>query len=147
MAVNKIQDSQENEIEIKEIRVARENAEKELRNEFGMAYDERMHAAKRIITEGFKTETERLEFITKYGNDVSVIRLLSNIGARMSEHTALIGELTNKVPTEIQGRIKEIQNNKDYMNMNSGMSQEERQGLTDELNQLYKQLYPAKKTG
>ena len=139
--------AEQDEFEAKAIRVAKENAEKELRKEFGMAYDERMHAANRIITEGFKSESERIEFIETYGNDVRIVRLLSNIGARMSEHTALIGELTNKVPTEIQGRIKEIQNNKDYMNMNSGMSQEERQGLTDELNQLYKQLYPAKKTG
>ena len=139
--------AEQDEFEIKAIRVAKENAEKELRKEFGMTYDERVHAANRIITEGFKTDTERMEFIEKYGNDVSVIRLLSNVGARMSEHTALIGELTHKVPTEIQGRISEIQKNPNYMNVNSGMSQEERQHLTDELNQLYKQLYPAKKTG
>lgn len=135
------------EIEAKETRIAKENAEKELRTEFGMAFDERMHAANRIITEGITKESERVEFIENYGNDVKVIRLLSNIGARMSEHTALIGELTQKVPTEIQGRINEIQNNKDYTNRNSSMSEQERQALTDELNQLYNQLHPAKKTG
>ena len=137
----------DDEAQAKATREARLNAEKELRAELGAAYDERMHIANRLITEAIPKEQERIDFIEKYGNDITIIRLLSTIGARMSEHTALIGELTQKTPTDIQQRINAIQNNKDYRNINSSMSKEERQQLTDELNQLYKQLYPAKKTG
>ena len=137
----------EDEAQAKATREARLNAEKELRQELGAAYDERMHVANRLITEAIPTEEQRLNFIEKYGNDVTIIRLLSTIGARMSEHTAIIGELTQKTPTDVQQRISTILNNPDYRNINSKMSPDERQHLTDELNQLFKQQYPVKKTG
>jgi len=136
--------AEQDEYEAKQLEIARQDAEKALRTEFGMAYDERMHVAQRLITEAIAKETDRLDFIKKHGNDVSVIKLLSNIGARMSEDKAVIAELTQKTPTEVQTRINEIQNNKDYMNKYSDMSASERQQLTDELNQLYKQLHPPK---
>lgn len=137
--------AEHNELEAKELERKRQDSEKTLRTEFGMAYDERMHVAQRLITEAIDKESERLEFIKEYGNDVPVIKLLSNIGARMSEHTALIAELTQKTPKEVQERINAIQNNPDYMNPYSEMTKEERQQLTDELSQLYKQLSPTKK--
>jgi hypothetical protein len=137
----------QDEADAKARREAKINAEKTLREELGAAYAERMHLANKVITEGLPKETERIEFIEKYGNDVSVIRLLSYVGSRTSEHEALIGELTQKAPTEIQTRIKQIENNAAWRNINSDMSQDERQQLTDELTQLYKQLHPAKKTG
>ena len=139
--------AEQDELELKEIRQQHDDTDKLLRKEWGMAYDDYIHASKRFLTESTDKESERLEVTAKYGNDPLLIKIFAKGGLRLQEHTALIGELTHKVPAEIQGRINEIQGNKDYANRNSSMSPEERQHLTDELSQLYKQLYPAKKTG
>jgi len=141
--VQTIKDSEEAEAKAK--RETRLNAEKELRQELGAAYDERMHIANRVITEAITKEAERVEFTEKYGDDVSIIRLLSNIGSRMSEHTALIAELTQKTPTEIQTRIAQLNATPGYLQLNSAMTKEDRQRITDELRELNKQLYPANK--
>lgn len=137
----------QDEFEAKANREARLNAEKELRAELGAAYDERMHAAQRIITEAIPKESDRLTFIEKYGNDSTIIRLLSTIGARMSEHSTMIAELTQKTPTELQSQIKTLENDPRFRSINSDMTKEERQQRTEELRGLYKKLYPAKKTG
>ena len=124
---------------------ARAGAEKELRTELGAAYDERMHVANRIVTEAFPEEEKRMQFLEKYGNDVDFIRFASIIGSRMSEHTTLIGKLTQRTPNELQGRIKELQNTKGYLQIGSDMSSDERQRITDELRDLNKQFSEAAK--
>ncbi len=140
--VQTIQQSEQDRL--KSIRDQKLSAEKELRAELGAAYDERIHLANKVITEGIKDETKRVEFIEKYGNDPDVIRLLSYVGARTSEHTTMIAQLTQKAPTEVQNRIKEIESNPKFRNINSDMTSTERDQLTTELRQLYQQLHPAK---
>ena len=123
---------------------ARGNAEKNLRKEFGAAYDERVHISNRLIAEAFPKEEERMKFLEEFGNSPTFIRFASRIGARMSEHTALIGELTQKTPNEAQAKIKELQATSGYNELSGKITQEERQRITDEIRDLYKQVYPAK---
>jgi hypothetical protein len=127
----------QDELELKTKRDDALEAEKVLRGEFGEAYDERIHLAKKVVAEGIDKEEDRLRFIEKHGRDVDVIRLLSYVGSRTKEHEALIGELTQKTPTEIQDKIKAIENNPDWRNINSGMSTDERDRLTKELREYY----------
>ena len=132
------------EDEAKQLRETRLNAEKELRAELGAAFDERLHIANRLMTEAIPKEADRVAFKERYGNDVMIIRLLSNIGARMSEHTNLIAELTDKTPTEIDGQIKTLENDPRYTNINSDMTKEEREQHAERIRELYKKRYPAK---
>jgi len=134
----------DDEAQLKAARQAKADAEKTLRTEFGTAFAERMHIANRLITEALPKESERLEFIEHYGNDVSIIRLLSNVGARMSEHSALIAELTEKTPTQVEQQIKKLESDPRYRNLNSDMTQDERQRVSNELRELYKKLHPAR---
>lgn len=126
---------------------ARQDAEKELRKEFGAAYDERIHVSNRLIHEAFTNEEERMTFLEEFGNNPHFIRFASRVGSRMTEHTALIAELTKQTPTEIEARIAELRNTPGYMQLSSKMSKEERERITDEIRELTKQLHPVKKTG
>jgi hypothetical protein len=139
--------SDQDEVDLKASREAKLNAEKELRGELGAAYDERMHIANRIITEAIPKEGDRVAFIEQYGNEVPIIRLLSNIGSRMSEHTAMIDELTQKTPNQLDTRIKELRATPGYMQIGSDMPADERQRITDEIQSLTKKLYPEKAAG
>jgi hypothetical protein len=125
----------------------RQDAQKNLRTEFGAAYDERIHVANRLIQEAFPKEEDRMGFLEKFGNDVDFIRFASRVGARMSEHTALIGELTQKTPNEIQGQIAKLRATPGYMQISSDMTKEDRQRITDEILELERKLNPPKKAG
>lgn len=125
------------------VRIKKE-AEDNLRQEFGMAYDERVHVANRLIAEAFDNEEEKMAFTEKYGNDPVIVRLMSKIGARMTEHKALIAELTTNTPAEAQAKIKQLEATPGYMQVNSDMPKEQRESITAQIRELYKQVYPAK---
>lgn len=122
---------------------ARKDAETKLRTDFGAAYDERMHVAKRLIAEAIPREEERMEFLQKYGNDPLFIRFASTIGARMAESKALIAQITTNTPGEAMAQIKKLEATPGYMALSSTMSQEEREGITKQIRELYKEAYPA----
>lgn len=131
----------------------RQNAEQALRQEFGGAYEQRMHVANRLITEAMPNEEERMAFLERYGNDPTIIRLASTVGSRLTESKAMVAELTQKTPQEAQKRIRELQNTPGYLSpggqyqtpegRRENLSAEQRESITNEIRELYKQINPA----
>lgn len=118
------------------------DAEGKLRQEFGGAYDERMHVANRIVAEALTDEEEKMAFLEKYGNEPDFIRFASIVGSRMTEHKALIATLTTNTPGEAETKIKELRARPGYLSMNSAMPTEERESITAQIRVLTKQAYP-----
>jgi len=88
----------------------RDEAELGLKREWGNAYDEKIHIVKRLIADTFgNSETDRLEFLSTYGNDPTFIRFAAAVGSRLVEHKALVAELTQETPTQALSRIKELE--------------------------------------
>lgn len=89
------------------------DGEQALRKEWGNAYEAEVNKAKKAM-QSFVPEESQEDFITKYGNDPTVIKLLNNVGNQITE-----GSLKGKssaanftmTPDEAQRRIDSI--NKD----------------------------------
>ena len=114
-----------------------------LKQEWGAAYDERLHVAKRLVAEAFgNSKEEELNFLQKFGNDPDFIRFSATVGSRLVEHKALVAELTNKTPTEATARIKELEATPGYMDMGSPMSDGQRQEITRQIREQYSLAYP-----
>jgi hypothetical protein len=122
---------------------ARNDAENALKKEFGGAYDERMHVANRLVAEAFPKEEERMNFLEEFGNNSNFIRFASKVGARMAESSALVADLTQKTPSEAQARIKELKATPGYMALDGTMTQPERDKITAEIRELYKEISEA----
>jgi len=130
---------------------AKTEAEDALRKEFGAAYDQRIHVANRLIAEAMPKEEQRMEFLQRYGNDPDFIRFASIVGARLTESKAMVAELTDKTPQEVNKRIRQLQATPGYLDpsgryMENGkeqfLSREQRDAITEELRELHKQLQP-----
>ena len=114
----------------------------QLRQEFGQAYDERLHVAKRLVAEAIPNQEAQLNFIEKFGDDPDFIRFASVVGARMVESKNLVATLSKDTPKEARKRIEELQNTPGYMNMGSDMPKSQREAITQELRELYQSLQP-----
>jgi hypothetical protein len=114
------------------------NAKEELKKRFGGAYDERMHVANRLVSEIMPEGEKRMAFLEKFGNDPDFIEFVSNAGARLVEHKALVAELTQDTPGDAQAKIKELQ--KGYTD--PSLSREDKAAMSAKLRELYKVAYP-----
>lgn len=121
---------------------AREKAEKKLRDEFGAAYDERLHVSNRLIAEALPQEEERMEFLQEFGNHPKFIRFASIVGARMAESKSIIADLSKNTPAEALSKIKQLQATPGYLQLNSTMNPEQREAITAQIRELYKEVYP-----
>jgi hypothetical protein len=91
--------------------LARQEADKELRTRFGGAYDERMHVANRLVADickGDADESRKISLLQKFGNDPDFIEFVSDCGAKLVEHKALIADLTQQTPKEKEARLAEL---------------------------------------
>jgi len=118
-------------------------AEQALRTEYGAAFDERMHVAKRLVAEAIPNEEGRMAFLEKFGNDTDFIRFASVVGARLVEHKALVANLTEDAPGDALHQIKELQRKPGYMSADSTeMTNDEREAITVKIRDLHKIAYP-----
>jgi hypothetical protein len=84
-------------------------AEGALRKEFGQAYEDRMHNARRLLHEFAPDTTHRTQILEKYGNDPGFIRLVSDIANKMIDSEILRGELPSApTPKQADERLAEI---------------------------------------
>lgn len=127
---------------------AKQDAEDALRKEFGGAYDERILVAKRIVAEAFPNEEQRMDFLQEFGSNPKFVRFASILGARLSESKAIVAELRQETPKEAHKKIQELQNTPGYLapyrkdGKMVEMSNEERQGINEQIREYYKQIYP-----
>ena len=114
-----------------------------LKQEWGAAYDERLHVAKRLVAEAFGHSKEaELSFLQKFGNDPGFIRFAATVGARMVEDKALVAQLTNKTPTEALSKIKELEATPGYLDMGGTMSESQKSEITRQIREQYELAYP-----
>jgi hypothetical protein len=124
------------------VRQERVQISEQLRQEFGQAYDERLHVAKRLVAEAIPNQEAQLNFIEKFGDDPDFIRFASTVGARMVESKNLVATLSKDTPKEAKKRIEELQATPGYMDMSGDMSRSQRESITQEINELFKSLQP-----
>jgi hypothetical protein len=89
-------------------------AEKELKDLWGMAYEERIQIVNRFINETTEEGEERDDFIKKYGRDPLFVKWAAKTGKKLVESDVLIAELTQKAPKEAQVEFAELQATDQY---------------------------------
>ena len=106
----------------KEAALVTETAETEqkLKDLWGMAYEERVHIANRLINETTEEGDKRADFIKKFGRDPMFIEWASGVGKNLVEHEMLVAELTHTAPKEAQQELLELQASDDYSDFLSG---------------------------
>jgi len=117
----------------------------QLKKEFGGAYEERMHIAKRAVAELVPDAEARMQLLERFGDDPMFIGFASTCGAKLVEHSALVAKMTQDTPKEAQAKITELRNTPGYMN--GTISPEESARITNEISDLYKRIYPQTNSG
>lgn len=140
----------------------RDEGELALKKEWGAAYDERLHVAKRLVAEAFgNNEGGRLAFLEEFGNHPAFIRFAATMGAKLVEHKALIATYEGvSSPAEAQAKISQLRGTPGYIAYDGSyttadgkravLNAEERQRITDQIREQYKLAYPepaARKAG
>lgn len=115
------------EIETAELNADAETdaAEKQLKELWGMAYEERVHIANRLINETVDEKPgalqfSREDFVAKYGRDPMFIEWAASLGKTLVEHEALIAELNQTAPKEAQAELDEIMSTDEYTEFLTG---------------------------
>jgi len=88
-----------------------QNGIDEMRKRFGGAYDERMHIANRLVHEickGDADESRKIALLEAFGNNPDFIEFVSDCGAKLVEHKALIAEMTQDTPKEAVAKLDEL---------------------------------------
>ena len=93
------------------LETAKGEAESSLRKEWGYAYDQNVLNANKVLAQ-FCTPEEKAHIDSRYGNDPAMIRLLANVGKRMSED-GIIGKGVGSYlsPEDALAEIKKIEAN------------------------------------
>ncbi len=97
-----------------------QDAEQTLKDRFGMAYEERIHIANRLINETTEEGDQREGFIKKYGRDPVFIEWAADVGKQLVEHELLVAKLEQKAPREAQQELDELKSSDDYSKYLSG---------------------------
>lgn len=91
---------------------ARQNAEAELKKEWGLKYAENMQTANSTLKKLSGSEADYQYFVDLIGNDTKFIRLLNNIGSKLSEGSlgGLEGQASGftRTPSEAQKELERI---------------------------------------
>ena len=129
------------------LKTAKNAAEDAMRTELGIAYDERIHLANRVMADDkFVPEDDREEFIKEFGNNPNFIRFAIRVGSRLAEHKEVVANLTEPSVGEAQDQITALQATPGYSDPNSKlMTSEQRDVITKQIQALYKKMYPPTK--
>jgi len=136
--------------EDKATEAAKQSANDELRRRFGGAYDERMHVANRLVSEICPEPSKQFNMLQKFGNDPDFIEFVSDCGAKLVEHKALIAEITRATPKEAESKMAELRATPGYLMVDKTTGKllkdtdpAKHKAITDEITKLVKETYPA----
>lgn len=119
----------------------RQEAETELRKEWGSAYAEKISLAKKAM-HAFADENDQSYIDQGLGNDLRLIKVFARIGEQMSEdQLANAGILeTNMTPAQAQAEISKIRNDKAHPF--HSLLHPEHLAAVEYMNQLYRMAHP-----
>ena len=121
---------------------AKDSVERDLKREFGQAYDERMAVAKKLVTDTMPQPEARMAFLQKFGSDPDFIRFASAVGGRLVESSAMVAELTQDTPGDAMKKVSQLQQLPGYMVDDGKMTAEQRNAITDQIRELYRIAKP-----
>jgi len=124
-------------------------ADRELKDKLGVAYDERIHFANRVINEFTQEGEDREAFLAKYGNDPDFIDFAGRVASKFVEHKVVIADKMNKLtPSNALAKAEELRNTPGYISGElSNTSPARYKAITDEIAALYNIAYPEKAAG
>jgi len=104
------------EADIKTATEAKENAQNQLRKDWGKAYDKNIKLAETTFMSLADTEAKELFVKEGFGNNPSIIRMFAKIGAERSEDNIGEGKREEGVltPDEANKKIAEVNGNKEH---------------------------------
>jgi len=140
--VNEIQNADDDELrETKE-------AETKLKEEFGMAYQERLHAADVFINTFTREGEHREAYIKEFGRNPMLIKIFSEAGAKLIEGDVMIANLTQKAPKEAQAELDELKASEEYRKFERGELQgHQHTNMQRKVSDLFDTIHPPEKVG
>jgi len=117
----------------------RQTAEAELRKSWGKAYDQNVRLANSMVTKFGGEDKDKI--LSKYGNDLMMIRFLADIGKAFSED-GIIGEVPQLTltPAEAEAEIGKIMGDEKHAYYDT--NNPEHQAAVNHVQALYKLVYP-----
>lgn len=126
-----------------------EEAEKVLKDKWGMAYEERIHVVNRFINETTDEGDERDAFIAEFGRNPKFVEWAAKVGVKLIESDLLIADLTQKAPKEAQAELDELMASEDYTKYLDGVFMKENPtkhaNIQKKLSDLFDIIHPEKK--
>lgn len=122
----------------------RQNSEKQLRKEFGNAFDESMQAAKTAVEQFGGDDLKQVLDQTGLGNHPAVVKAFAEMGKQLSEDTiggSAKGEF-GRTPEQANQEIAELRQNSEFMQKYLDSRSEGHQEAVEKMNALYRDAYP-----
>lgn len=129
----------------KDSETAMQAAETELRKEFGSAYEERLEAANKILSQFGSQELVDQLATTGMGNNPMLVKFLANVAGQFSEDTLKgMGKarFQGKTPAEAAQEIEQLKIDKEFMGAYLNPRHMGHKAAMDRWTQLYQQAYP-----
>lgn len=119
-----------------------------LRKEWGKAFDDQLHAAKRAVTELGGPEISELLVSTGLGNNPAVIKMFAKLGAERAEPRGLKGGGGGEfggtmTPAAAQAEIKRLQGDREFTKKMSTRGSPDYKAALAQWDDLHRQAYPA----
>ena len=128
-----------------------DEAEQELKDLWGMAYEERIHIVNRFINETTEDGEERDAFIKEFGRNPTFVKWAASVGKKLVESDVLIAELTEKAPKEAQAELDEWHASDDYQKFLRGDFEQsnpsKHKNMIRKETELFDIIHPAQKAG
>lgn len=123
-------------------------AETQLKEDFGMAYEERLHAADVFINTFTREGEHREAYIKEFGRNPLLIKIFSEAGAKLIESDVMIADLTQKAPKEAQQELDELKASEDYRKFERGeLEIAAHANMQRKVTALFDLIHPEKKAG
>ncbi len=135
-----------------------EDADKILKEVFGMAYEERINIANLFINETVPEDAEarpnklfptREEFIKEFGRNPRFIAWAAEVGKELAEHKVLVAQLSEKAPKEAQAELDEMMASEDWTKFLRGdlarTNQSKHAAMQKKYEELHNLIYPPEK--
>ncbi len=123
-------------------------AETQLKEDFGMAYEERIHAADVFINTFTREGEHREAYIKEFGRNPLLIKIFSEAGAKLIESDVMIADLTQKAPKEAQVEWAEMQATPEYGKYLRGeLDAHQHANMLRKVNELHDIMHPVQKAG
>jgi hypothetical protein len=128
-----------------------DEAERRLKDIWGMAYEERIHVVNRFINETTEEGEQRDAFIKEFGRNPVFVQWAAAVGKKLVESDVLIAELTQKAPKEAQAELDEWRGTDEYQKYIRGefatSNPSKHKNMLKKETELMKIIHPPKKAG